>query len=85
MDCVLCNQKIMAVNVPGLVAVVFFYIVILVTGIWASQKAKKVERTCAGSKSEIIIVGGRNINALVGFFTLTGTNFYLSCLSYSSA
>ncbi|XP_041795503.1 high affinity choline transporter 1-like [Chelmon rostratus] len=63
----------MAVNVPGLVAVVVFYIVILVIGIWASRKSKKVEKTCAGNKSEVTIVGGRNINVLVGVFTMTAT------------
>ncbi|XP_070687331.1 high affinity choline transporter 1-like [Pempheris klunzingeri] len=63
----------MAVNVPGLVAVVVFYIVILVIGIWASRKSKKVEKTCAGSKSEVTIVGGRNISVLVGVFTMTAT------------
>ncbi|XP_063731552.1 high-affinity choline transporter 1-like isoform X2 [Eleginops maclovinus] len=63
----------MAVNVPGLVAVVVFYIVILVIGIWASRKSKKVEKTCAGKKSEVAIVGGRNISVLVGVFTMTAT------------
>ncbi|XP_042352302.1 high affinity choline transporter 1-like [Plectropomus leopardus] len=63
----------MAVNVPGLVAVVVFYIVILVMGIWASRKTKKVEKTCAGTKSEVTIVGGRNISVLVGVFTMTAT------------
>ncbi len=75
MDCALCQQIIMAVNVPGLVAVVIFYIVILVIGIWAARKSKKVEKTCAGSKSEVTIVGGRNINVLVGVFTMTGRTF----------
>ncbi|XP_023259606.1 high affinity choline transporter 1-like [Seriola lalandi dorsalis] len=63
----------MAVDVPGLVAVVVFYLVILVIGIWASRKSKKVEKTCAGSKSEVTIVGGRNISVLVGVFTMTAT------------
>ncbi|XP_074489146.1 high affinity choline transporter 1-like isoform X1 [Sebastes fasciatus] len=63
----------MAVNVPGLVAVVVFYIVILVIGIWASRKSKKVEKTCVGTKSEVTIVGGRNISVLVGVFTMTAT------------
>ncbi|XP_033997086.1 high-affinity choline transporter 1-like isoform X2 [Trematomus bernacchii] len=63
----------MAVNVPGLAAVVVFYIVILVIGIWASRKSKKVEKTCAGTKSEVAIVGGRNISVLVGVFTMTAT------------
>ncbi|KAK9516732.1 hypothetical protein VZT92_024647 [Zoarces viviparus] len=63
----------MAVNVPGLVTVVVFYIVILAIGIWASRKSKKVEKTCAGTKSEVAMVGGRNINVLVGVFTMTAT------------
>lgn len=65
----------MAVNIPGLVAVVIFYIVILLTGILAARKSKKVEKTCAGSKSEVTMVGGRNISVLVGVFTMTGRNF----------
>ncbi|XP_076589371.1 high affinity choline transporter 1-like isoform X2 [Chaetodon auriga] len=73
MDCALCAQTIMAVNVPGLVAVVVFYIVILVIGIWASRKSKKVEKKCTGNKSEVTIVGGRNISVLVGVFTMTAT------------
>lgn len=70
----LCNQTIMAVDVPGLVGVVVFYLIILVIGIWASRKSKKVEKTCVGSKSEVAIVGGRNISVLVGVFTMTGKN-----------
>ncbi|XP_071356178.1 high-affinity choline transporter 1-like isoform X2 [Trachinotus anak] len=66
----------MAVDVPGLVAVVVFYLVILVIGIWASRKSKKVEKTCAGNKSEVTIVGGRNISVLVGVFTMTGGLFF---------
>ncbi|XP_060891238.1 high affinity choline transporter 1-like isoform X1 [Labrus mixtus] len=66
-------ETIMAVDVPGLVAVVFFYIVILVIGIWASRKSRQVEKTCTGSKSEVTMVGGRNINVLVGVFTMTAT------------
>ncbi|XP_068169537.1 high-affinity choline transporter 1-like [Antennarius striatus] len=63
----------MAVNVPGLVVVVIFYIIILFIGIWASRKSKKAEKTCAGTKSEVTIVGGRNISVLVGVFTTTAT------------
>lgn len=62
----------MAVNVPALVAVVFFYIVIVAIGFWAFRKSKEVEKTLGGSKAEITIVGGRNINVPVGILTLTG-------------
>ncbi|XP_029695065.1 high-affinity choline transporter 1-like [Takifugu rubripes] len=63
----------MAVNVPALVAVVFFYIVIVAIGFWAFRKSKEVEKTLGGSKAEITIVGGRNINVPVGILTLTAT------------
>lgn len=70
----------MAVDVPGLVAVVGFYIVILIIGIWASRKSKKEEKTCVGNKSEVTIVGGRNINVLVGVFTMTGKTIFMSVI-----
>ncbi|MGH0190734.1 UNVERIFIED_CONTAM: hypothetical protein FKN15_050317 [Acipenser sinensis] len=63
----------MAVNIPGLIAVIVFYILILATGIWASRKAKKEEKKCAGNKSEVAMVGGRNMNLWVGIFTVTAT------------
>ncbi|MGH0177369.1 UNVERIFIED_CONTAM: hypothetical protein FKN15_075183 [Acipenser sinensis] len=63
----------MAVNIPGLIAVIVFYILILATGIWASRKAKKEEKKCTGNKSEVAMVGGRNMNLCVGIFTVTAT------------
>ncbi|RXM94877.1 High-affinity choline transporter 1 [Acipenser ruthenus] len=63
----------MAVNIPGLIAVIVFYILILATGIWASRKAKKEEKKCTGNKSEVSMVGGRNMNLWVGIFTVTAT------------
>ncbi|KAM9815518.1 high-affinity choline transporter 1-like [Syngnathus typhle] len=63
----------MAVHVGGLVAVIAFYAVILLTGILASRKSKKVEKKCTGKKSEVAIVGGRNINVVIGVFTMTAT------------
>ncbi|KAM9753489.1 high-affinity choline transporter 1-like isoform 1-T2 [Menidia menidia] len=63
----------MAVDVPGLISVIVFYICILVIGVWGSRKSKKVEKTCPGSKSEVSMVGGRNISVLVGIFTMTAT------------
>ncbi|XP_017261575.1 high-affinity choline transporter 1-like [Kryptolebias marmoratus] len=63
----------MAVHIPGLVSVVVFYVCILAIGVWGSRKSKKVEKKCTGTKSEISIVGGRNINVLVGIFTMTAT------------
>ncbi|MBN3316911.1 SC5A7 protein, partial [Atractosteus spatula] len=63
----------MAVNIPGLIAVIVFYIVILVTGIWASRKSRKEEKKCTGNRSEVTMVGGRNIHVFIGIFTMTAT------------
>lgn len=63
----------MALNVPGLVVMAAFYLLILGTGIWASMRSRKEEKKCKGDGMEITLLAGRNINLLVGVFTLTGT------------
>ncbi|KAM6940058.1 high affinity choline transporter 1-like [Xenentodon cancila] len=63
----------MTVNVLGLVVMAVFYMVILGTGIWASMRSKKEEKKCTGDGMEITLLAGRNINLLVGIFTLTAT------------
>ncbi|XP_041840188.1 high affinity choline transporter 1-like [Melanotaenia boesemani] len=63
----------MALNVPGLVVMAVFYLLVLGTGIWASMRSKKVEKKCSGDGMEITLLAGRNINLLVGIFTLTAT------------
>ncbi|XP_028307225.1 high affinity choline transporter 1-like isoform X2 [Gouania willdenowi] len=62
----------MAANWLGLVAIGVFYIIILVTGIWASWKSKHEEKKSPGSLSEVTMVGGRNLNTWVSIFTMTG-------------
>lgn len=62
----------MALNVPGLIVMAGFYLVILGTGIWASMRSKREEKKCTGDGMEITLLAGRNINLLVGIFTLTG-------------
>ncbi|XP_051239781.1 high affinity choline transporter 1 [Dicentrarchus labrax] len=63
----------MVLNVPGLVVMAAFYLLILGTGIWASMRSKKEEKKCTGDGMEITLLAGRNINLLVGIFTLTAT------------
>ncbi|XP_071773246.1 high affinity choline transporter 1-like [Centroberyx gerrardi] len=63
----------MALNVPGLVVMALFYLLILGTGIWASMRSKREEKKCTGDGMEITLLAGRNINLLVGIFTLTAT------------
>ncbi|KAK3091589.1 hypothetical protein FSP39_020993 [Pinctada imbricata] len=57
----------MAVNIPGLISIIVFYLLILVIGIWASRKIKGKHDT------ENLMLAGRNIGLLVGIFTMTAT------------
>ncbi|XP_022249964.1 high-affinity choline transporter 1-like isoform X2 [Limulus polyphemus] len=60
----------MAINIPGLVSIIIFYIIIMVVGIWASRKKK----TSGGDQeSEEVMLAGRNIGVFVGIFTMTAT------------
>lgn len=64
----------MSLNVPGLIVMAVFYLLILGTGIWASMRSRKEEKKCTGDGMEITLLAGRKINLLVGIFTLTGTH-----------
>ncbi|XP_048763868.2 high-affinity choline transporter 1-like [Ostrea edulis] len=57
----------MVLNIPGLVAVIIFYIVILVIGLWAARRTK------GETNSENVMLAGRNIGTFVGVFTMTAT------------
>ncbi|KAM8977823.1 high affinity choline transporter 1-like [Pelodytes ibericus] len=61
----------MALNIPGLIAVIVFYALTLATGLWAAWKVKKTEKS--KKQTEMAIVGGRNLNVFVGVFTMTAT------------
>ncbi|KAJ8268079.1 hypothetical protein COCON_G00132510 [Conger conger] len=63
----------MAVNIPGVIAVAVFYMIILATGIWASRRAKREEKKSTGTGTEVALIAGRNINIFVGIFTMTAT------------
>lgn len=53
-------------------AIVIFYLLILVVGIWAAWKNKNSGVSESGDRSESIMVGGRDIGLFVGGFTMTG-------------
>ncbi|XP_054460937.1 high-affinity choline transporter 1-like [Anoplopoma fimbria] len=63
----------MALNIPGIIAVVLFYILILGTGVWAARKSRKAETNSNGNRTEVLLLGHRNISLLVGIFTMTAT------------
>ncbi|XP_030317561.1 high affinity choline transporter 1-like [Calypte anna] len=61
----------MALNIPGLISLSGFFILILGTGIWASWRSKKDQQN--RNAIEMAVVGGRNINIFIGLFTATAT------------
>ncbi|XP_068597619.1 high-affinity choline transporter 1-like [Brachionichthys hirsutus] len=63
----------MAVNVPGVIAIVFFYLLVLGTGIWASFRSKRKQRRSGATGMEMVLLGNRSINLVVGVFTMTAT------------
>ncbi|XP_045928613.1 high-affinity choline transporter 1-like [Micropterus dolomieu] len=63
----------MAINWPALLSIGVFYVIVLGTGIWASRKSKREEKKCTGNRSEVTMVGGRNLNIWVSIFTMTAT------------
>lgn len=56
----------MAVNIPGLVGVIIFYVIILLVGIYAARKKT------TGKGSEEIYLANRGLGTVVSFFTMTG-------------
>ncbi|KAF3841651.1 hypothetical protein F7725_023602, partial [Dissostichus mawsoni] len=67
------NSSIMAVNIPGLIAMVFFYLLVLGTGIWASFKSKREQKRSAATGMDMALLGNRSISLVVGIFTMTAT------------
>ncbi|XP_076025506.1 high affinity choline transporter 1-like isoform X1 [Genypterus blacodes] len=63
----------MAVNIPGVISMVAFYLLVLGVGIWASFKSKREEIRGGAAKMEMALLGNRNINKVVGVFTMTAT------------
>ena len=59
----------MEVNILGLVVLMVFYLVIIVVGSVAARVKRRREE---GSRMEEAIVAGRDINVIVGIFTMTG-------------
>ncbi|KAJ3600585.1 hypothetical protein NHX12_031565 [Muraenolepis orangiensis] len=63
----------MALNIPGVVVMVFFYLMVFGTGIWASFKSKKVTKKTSADQIEMTLLGNRGISLVVGMFTMSAT------------
>ncbi|TWW78499.1 High affinity choline transporter 1 Hemicholinium-3-sensitive choline transporter [Takifugu flavidus] len=67
------HQSVMAVNIPGVVVMVVFYLMVLGTGVWASFKSRRKQKKSGATGIEMVLVGNRSINVVVGAFTMTAT------------
>ncbi|XP_074532262.1 high-affinity choline transporter 1-like [Halichoeres trimaculatus] len=63
----------MALNVPGLVATLIFYLLVLGIGIWASIKSKRDKKRTQANHADMALLGDRKISLVVGIFTTTAT------------
>ncbi|XP_039669615.1 high-affinity choline transporter 1-like isoform X4 [Perca fluviatilis] len=66
----------MSLNVPGLIVMVLFYLLVLGTGIWASMKSRRLQKSMQADRTEITLLGNRGISMVVGVFTMTGGLFF---------
>ena len=62
----------MAVNIPGLVAVIVFYVIIFLVGVLAAKLQAKKNRHQNTRGDEEVMLAGRNLGWFVGCFTMTG-------------
>ncbi|XP_067841536.1 high-affinity choline transporter 1-like [Heptranchias perlo] len=63
----------MSFDVGGLVAIILFYLVILIIGIWAAWKTKIRTSRAELRRNEVIMIGRRDIGLVLGIFTMTAT------------
>ncbi|KAI4799596.1 hypothetical protein KUCAC02_016806, partial [Chaenocephalus aceratus] len=61
----------MALNVPGLIATITFYLLVLGIGIWASIKSKRDGSRVRANHAEMALLGNRDISLWMGIFTTT--------------
>ena len=59
----------MGINVPGLISIIIFYLVVLLIGIWAGWRQRKTSET---TDQETVMLAGRNIGLFVGVLTMGG-------------
>ncbi|CAN7992852.1 unnamed protein product, partial [Ixodes hexagonus] len=63
----------MAINIPGLLAILFFYVVIIAVGVWAGRKGQVSTPNSDDILGSQAMLAGRNIGVFVGVFTTTAT------------
>ncbi|XP_044214130.1 high-affinity choline transporter 1-like [Thunnus albacares] len=64
----------MAFSIPGVIVMVFFYLLVLGTGIWASFKSKREQKKSAATRMEMALLENQSITWVVGIFTTSDWN-----------
>jgi len=64
-----------SINIPGIISIVVFYLVVLVIGIWAGwrQRRKVADSGQDQQDQEQVMLAGRNIGLFVGILTMGAT------------
>lgn len=73
----------MAVNIPGVIVMVFFYLLVLATGMWGFLISKRKQKKTAATGMEMTLLGNRSLNWVVGVFTMTGEEKLFVWLAHS--
>ena len=62
------------INVAGLISIIVFYLVVLLIGLWAGWKQRKVakQQGRSASSEEEVMLAGRDIGLFVGILTMGG-------------
>lgn len=68
-------------HIAGVIAIIVFYLLILLVGLWAARKSSHAGENAA-PESEDVMLAGRNIGLLVGIFTMTGNLIFFYLVYY---
>ena len=65
------------INVAGLISIIVFYLVVLLIGLWAGWRQRKVAKQQGRSSNdqEEVMLAGRDIGLFVGIMTMGGKYF----------
>ena len=66
------------INVAGLISIIVFYLVVLLIGLWAGWRQRKVAKQQGRSSNdqEEVMLAGRDIGLFVGIMTMGGMYFF---------
>ena len=69
-----------SINVAGLISIIVFYLVVLLIGLWAGWRQRKVAKQQGRSSNseEEVMLAGRDIGLLVGIMTMGGMRNVIS-------